>query len=131
MGEDDFRTLQVRWRLADEYLARSYYVEARTLSQKNIACSHHVQSVTIRLNEQNESLYTVARCQYALGEVDLGIAILRRIIDLNMSMWGSEDGPARYWLLVLEDWYIEQGHLDSAAQVRDLRVKILDSMDMD
>ena len=131
LGQYDLRTLWARGYLAEEYFARSYYVEARTLSQKNIACSHHVQSVTTRLLEQNENLYTIAKCQYALGEVHLGILTLHRVIDSNMSTWGPEDSRARYWLSKLEGWYGEQGDWSSAARVRDWREKILDSMDMD
>lgn len=131
LGRHDVRTLRVRGYLAEEYVAGSYYVEAETLSQKNIACSHHAQPVTARLHLQYESLYTVAKCQYALGEVDLGISTLRRVIDSRISIWGPKDGRARYWLLKLEDWYGERGDWSSAAQVRDWREKILESMDMD
>ncbi len=131
LEQHDSRTLLVRGYLVQGFVAKSRYVEARTLSQKNIACSHQIQSVTDRLDEQTKGLFTIAYCQYALGEVDLGIATLRRVIDFRISIWGPEDSRTRYFLLQLEDWYGEQGNWSSAAQVRDWREKILDSMDMD
>ena len=122
----DLRLLYVRRHSAYEYFAKSYYVEARTLSQKNIACSQCVQSMDF-----SEDLYMIARCQYALGEVGYGIANLHKAINSKTSIWGPQDSETRNWLLCLEDWYLEQGQWDSAAQVRRRREDILESMDME
>lgn len=127
----DVRLLRIRWSLAEEYFATSHYVEAITLSQKNIACSQRVQSIDIMLQQQIEGLYMTARCQYALGEVGSGIATLHKAIDSYTSRWAPQDSLTRKWLVVLEDWYLEQDRWDLAAQVRRRRKKILESMDMD
>lgn len=127
----DLRTVWVgRW-LASEYFDRSYYVEARTLSQKSVASSQHFQFVGDREYAETQGLYMVAMCQYALGEVDLGIANLHRVIDTMMSLWGPQDARVRQWLVHLEDWYIEQGRWSSAAQVRDWREKTMEWVDID
>lgn len=127
----DFRTVWVSQQLASEYFDRSYYVEARTLSQKNIASSQHFQFVGSRESTEIQGLYLLAMCQYALGEVDLGIANLHRVIDTMMLIRGPQDAGARQWLVHLEDFYIQQGRWSSAAQVRDWREKTLESVDID
>lgn len=127
----DIRAVWVRRCLASEYFDRSYYVEARTLSQKNVASSQHFQFVGDSEYAETQGLYEVARCQYALGEVDLGIANLHRAIDIMMSKWGPQDARVRHWLVRLEDCYIQQGRWSSAAQVRDWREKTLESVDID
>lgn len=131
MQPHDARILWIRGCLADEYFAKRYYVEARTLIQKNIAYFQQAASINTRSYGQEEDLFTIAQCQYALGEVDLGIATLHRVIDSTVSLWGPQSSRARQWLVVLEDWYLEQGLWDSAAQVRDRREKALESIDMD
>ena len=127
----DVRLLNVRGCLAEEYFAKSYYVEARTLSQKNMACSQRVQSMATKSQEQVEDLYMIAKCQYALGEVGYGIANLHKAINSHTSIMGPQDCQTRKWLLHLEDWYLEQGQCDFAAQVRRRREEILGSMDME
>ena len=121
----DFRSFQVRTRLAEEYLAESFHVEAMTLGQENIACSQHAQSTDDGVLFQSEGLSMVAECQYALGDVDLGTINLYKAILLRMSRWGPQDCRARYWLVLLEDWYLELGDWSSAADIRDWREKTL------
>ncbi|KAL9075654.1 MAG: hypothetical protein Q9161_001406 [Pseudevernia consocians] len=127
----DLRLLQVRRYLAQVYFAESYYVEARTLSQKNTTCSQYVQSMDIGPHDHSEDLCMIARCQYTVGEVGYGIAVLHKAINSNMSIWGPQGSRTRKWLLRLEDWYLEQGQWDFAAQVRRRREDILESMDME
>ena len=127
----DFRIFQVRSWLAKEYLAESYHVEAMTLGQENMACSRHAQSMDASILLQSEGLSMVAKCQYALGEVDLGITNLDKAIALRMSRWGQQESRARCWLVYLEDWYLRLGDWSSAAQVRDWREKTLEAVDMD
>ena len=124
----DVRVLWVRKCLAVEYFHERYYVEAWTLSQRNIACSQHARSLR---TGYEQDLSMVARCQYALGEVDLGIATLHKAIDSRMSRCGLQDCRAKMWLIQLEDWHLEQSHWSSAAQVRDWREKLLESIDED
>ena len=127
----DSRILLVRGYMAEIYFLKGYFVEARTLSQENIACSQLVQSTNARFYEQNKNLYRVARSQHALGEVDLGIATLHKVIDSIVSRFGSQDWMLRRILLDLEDWYLEQGRWNFAAQARDWWEKLLESIDVD
>lgn len=121
---DDLRVLWVRTWLADEYFHTSYYVQAWTMSQKNIA---YVQSMNdAQPYTYEEDLYMVAKCQYALGEVDSAIATLHEVIESGMSRWGPQDSRAGCWYVTLEDWYLEQGRWSSAAEVRDWREKLLE-----
>ena len=125
----DHRVFLVRGSLAIEYYKQSYYVEAMTMSQENLANSRSIRSENARMHHETQSLYMIAICQYALGEVDLGIANLNEAIDSRISMWGPQNTHARYWLSRLEDWHIEQGNWDHAEQIRDWRMKTLPSME--
>lgn len=101
----DIRTSHVRRNLAYEYFHQSNYVEAKTLIQDNIACSQHPQPFNDpSLISNHPDLFIAARCHYALGEVDLGIETLRRVIDSTVSEWGPRGSRARKWLMILEDW---------------------------
>lgn len=123
----DFRISWVRRCLAIEYFNRSYYVEAKTLTQKDIACSQHFQSTDW---EDSLNIYIVAMCQYALGEVESGIATLHKAINSIMSERGPQDGLGRQWLLQLETSYLEQGRWSSATEVRERRENILESIEL-
>ena len=124
----DARVLWVRTCVAIEYFNESYYVEAWTLSQRNIAYSQNVHSLQFHFEED---LYMVAMCQYALGEVDSGIATLHQAIDIWTSRRGMQDYKAKLWLVSLEDCYLEQNDWSSAAQIRDWREKLLEPIDED
>lgn len=127
----DPRILLVRGDMAKNYFAEGYFVEARTLSQENIACSQLVQSTNARFYAQNENLYRVARCQHALGEVDLGIATLHKVIDSVVSEFCCHAESLQHVLLDLEDWYLEQGRWTFAAQARDWRENLLEPTAVD
>ena len=126
----DIRTFSVRQDLAYALYNEGQYAEAESLSQQNI---RYVRSGSTDIESYCEAgdLYMVAMCQYALGKVDLGIATLHEAIKSSMSEWGEQDSQARGFLVRLEEWYGEQGLWGSAAQVRERRLKILDSMDVD
>ena len=124
----DGRVLWLHACLAVEYFNESYYFEAWTLSQRNTAYSQNVHSLQ---HLYEEDLYMVAKCQYALGEVDSGIANLHQVIDIRTSRCGMQDYRTKTWLIELEDWYLGQNHWSSAAQVRDWRQKLLEPIDED
>ena len=117
MRPDDVRILQIRKRIAYEYYDMGYYSKAKTFLEKNIVWFAEGSSTSAMLYEVDSDLSMVAECQYALGEVDSGIATLHQAIDLR-SMSDPQDSTARTWLFLLEDWYVEQGLWDSAAQVQ-------------
>ena len=121
----DDRVCLVRDHLAFEDCIQHYFIEAKTLSQENFANSHHIRSEQLRLFIETNSLYIMAMCQYALGEVDLGIANLNEAINSRISIWGPQDALARSWLIYLEDWHLEQGNWDHVEQIRDRRMRTL------
>ena len=125
LPREDIRMLCIRRKLAAEFQDEGYYAESMTLSQEDIAVLHKSSL------QYSDELYRVAKCHYALHEVGSGIATMHQAIDLGMTESGPEDGLVRRWLLVLEDWYSEQGLWDSAAQVRDRRQKISESINID
>lgn len=111
---DDARILDIRRGIASNYLSGGYYAEAKTLIQKNMTYHQDLS------HSDYEDLRKLAECQYALGEVDLGIDTLVKAIDSMISM-SAPDGLVGISLSDLEDWYLEQGLCDTAAQVRALR----------
>lgn len=116
----DYRIRWLRTCLAFEYFYASYYVEAWTLTQRNIDFSQNLQEDT------EVDLAIIARCQYSLGDIDLGIATFHKAIDLRMARCGMQDNLAKVWLVCLEFMYLEQGNWSSAAHVRDWREKLLE-----
>ena len=119
----DVRLSMIRGWIADNYLRGGYYAEAKTLIQKNLAYDQNAG--------ENKNLFMLAQCWYGLGEVDLGIATLHKAINSSMSILGPQDSRARYMLLALEDWYFGQGLCDTAAQVRELRQKLVEWIETD
>ena len=127
----DVRTCLIRGYIADDYFSVGNYAQGKALCQRNIACSRAVSSVNTGSSGHCSDFAMLAECQYALGDVDSGIATLHRAIDSTISRKGLQDERVRRWLLSLEDWYLEQGFWDSAAQARERREKILESMETD
>lgn len=127
----DFRLLHVRGYMADECFLEDRYDEAMTMSQKNIDNSQDSSSLSAGLYDYSDDLYLLGKCQYAIGEVDLGVATLCEAIDSSLSYWGPQTSRARVWLLELENWYVGQGLWDSAAHARERRLEMLESTDTD
>ena len=131
LGPHDSRSLFVHDSLMTHYLFESDYIEAKKIGQDLAAYYQQVQPRENLLHRYTHALYTVAECQYIDGEEDLAIANLEEMIHLRVSAWGPQDMFVRTWLIRLEDWYLEQGRPDSAAQVRDRREKLLELVDME
>ena len=125
----DDRVFLVRHFLAYEYYEQRHFVEAKNMSQKSFADSQYIRSENSRKHDENNACYTIAKCQYALGEVDLGIATLNEAINSRISISGPQNTIARLWLVLLEDWYLEQGNWDHAEQIRDWRMGTLPPME--
>ena len=121
----DDRVLWVRQILAYEYYNQNYFVESRNLGLENFANSQRIPSKNRGKHYGTQALFNIARCQYALGEVDIGIANLNEAINSRISIYGPQDTPARFWLMVLEDWHLEQGNWGAAEQIRDYRTRTL------
>ena len=130
LRSEDPRVMELREWTADECCSEGCYDDAMSLIQTNIAPSQDQSLMSTRSWECSSGLYTLARCQHALGDVELGIATLHQAIDIEVSEWGTQHPRARCWLLYLEHWYLEQDLLDSAAVARDLRLITLESIDV-
>ena len=121
----DDRVIWVRQNLAYQYYNQDYFVEGMNLAQENFANSQHVPSKNSGKHYETQALYTIANIQYALGEVDLGIANLNEAINSRTSSWGPQENQARRWLVLLEDWHLEQRNWDVAEQIRDWRMRTM------
>ena len=131
LRSEDPRVMELRGWIAEECFFEGRYDDAMSLVQTNIAHSQDQSLMSAGSRGYSCDLDTLARCQHALGDVDLGIATLHQAIDIEVLEWGTQDARARYWLLRLEEWYLEQDSLDSAAMAQDLRLITLESMDVD
>ena len=128
---EDRRVMLIRQGIANECFDEGCYDDAMSLCQTNIAYSQDQPFMDIGSYDYSQELGILARCQRALGEIDLGIATLHQAIDVRVSIWGTQDASASRWLLCLEEWYSEQGLEDSAAMARELRLIALEPMDLD
>ena len=128
LGSLDVRTFQVRRELALHYFYKHKYLEAKKLGQELLAQAQHSQVTRMGASYQTESLYVIAMSQHALGETNSAESTLREAIDLS----GSErQGRVMYWLTTLEGWLLEKGQWSSAAQAKDKRRKVLESINSD
>ena len=124
LGSCDRRTLYVRFQLMNCTLREGHYAEAKRMGEDVLA---YFQKNQERMESSWSSITSrnvIAQCQYALGEPALAIRNLELAINLYMMHYGAQDGLARSWLVILEQWYIEQGQLNEAAVARDRRIKL-------
>ena len=128
---EDPRIVELRGMIANVCRGEGCYDDAMSLSQTSIAHCQDQSSMDVSSYDYSNDLYTLARCQHALGEVDLGIGTLHQAIDVRVADRGTQDAQAVDWLLTLEDWYSERGLSDSAAMARELSLIALKSMDVD
>ena len=130
LGSCDRRTFHVRVHLINCTFTKGHYAAAKRMGEDVLA---HVQK-TQEWKESSWSSITsrqvIAQCQYALGEPHLAIRNIEAAIHIRKMHCGAQDGLARSWLVILEQWYIEQGQLNEAAVARDRRIKLLESTEM-
>ena len=125
---EDPRMMEVRFCTADECLWEGRYDDALSFIQTNTA--HH-QAQSSKDAGYSSDLCYLAMCQHALGEVDLGIATLHQAVDVRTSILGTQEADGMRWLLLLEEWYTEQGLWDDAALAHELSLISLKSVDGD
>ena len=128
LGLLDARTFRVGIRLSWRCYKNNKFNEAKKLGQELLVQSQKFQSRGFKIHYYTESLYIIAKSQYALGERHSGESKLLDAIALN-----SQTYPARavYWLSTLEDWLLEQGREDSAAETRERRRKLQETFASD
>ena len=130
LGTLDLRTFYLRYALAMHYLDGCHYFEALKVGQDLVAYAQHPQSPgNVRLYYA-QGLYIAARSQYALGETISAEANLREAIESSLSSLGPHNSQARFWLVRLEEWLLEQGRSSSAAEVRETRMRMIDPTEL-
>ena len=115
LDPDDDRTESVCRELARYYLSNDNPMEAKRLAQALYDQTKSDQG-RIRL------LYLLARSHHRLGEIVAAEETMRKAINLGITKWSWHDGEVHRMVLDLEDWLVEQGKLDSAAQLREERM---------
>ena len=130
LGSFDWRSFQVRYHLALHYLNCCQYAEALESVQHLFAHIHYSQCQDDVSFFRSQSLYIVAKSHYALGDTLLAKTKIREAIEVRISGWGSHDSQARYWLVLLETWLLEEGQWNSAAEVRERRMGMIDPKEL-
>ncbi len=127
LGSHDKRTLEVRVWLLNCTFNEGHDAEAKRMGEDLLAYAQRNQE-RIELSWISAvSHKNIALCQNALGEPHFAIPNLEVAIHLLMGKAGAQNGLVRNWLLILEEWYIEQGQLGAATAARDQRIKLLES----
>ena len=127
LGSSDKRTLYVRAWLTVSTFNEGHYAEAKRMGEDLLT---YVQRHEERVQPGYFSTMShgyIAECKWALGEQHSAIQNLELAVHLQMMSYGAQDGVVRNWLLMLEQWYIEQGQLNEATAARERRFKFLDS----
>ena len=114
-GSDADRTSRVGLELACYCLRTANPVEGKRFAQ---AVCNQTSSKDWRVH----GLDLLARSQHDLGEIVAAEEMIRKAIDLGITIWGCHDGEVHQMMLVLEDWLAQEGKLNSAAQLREERM---------
>ena len=128
LGLLDQLTFEVGIALSWTYYKNNKFTDAKKLGQEFLVQSRKIQSQMNKVSYHAESLYIIAMSQYALGERHSGESNLLDAIAMKSQ---TEPARAAYWLSVLEDWLLEQGREDSAAETRERRRKLLEAIEYD
>ena len=115
-GQNDDPTLGIRFSLAYLHLDRREYAVAE----------EQAQAVLVRSpskNYQVRGLQVLARSLYHLNEIHEAFEIQRQAIDLAIGLWGAGDADTQTLMLSLEIWTEEQGMHESAAQIKEERLR--------
>lgn len=131
LGSCDIRTLDVYRALAHLHLSKGDHIAVQRVAREIIHHARDVEPTGFSFFFYCNGLQLMARSQYMLGETASAAANQRQAIEMRMSGWGTTDGVAMTWLMVLEDWVAEQGNLAYAAYLRDWRLQILSSIEME
>lgn len=118
LGPLDIRTFEVRKQLAWNYTEGQELAEAARLGWDIAALAQRLYNLDDRILNYAEGLSIVALSQYCSGETYSAQLKFREAIKLCESRWGLHDSRVIKWLVVLEGWLMEQGQLESAAQVQ-------------
>ena len=126
LGLVDDRTSYVRLALSVTCYRNSKYTEAKRLGQEFVVRSRKLRSTSSKDYHRGEGLYIMAMSQHALGETQAGEFHILEAIAL---MGPIKPSRAIYLLSILEDWLQEQGREDAAAEARERRWKLRESIE--
>ena len=119
LGSLDNRTIETRLSLGLHYMFNQYYAEAIKIGQDIVADAQLLEVSNDRKLFKSEGLRLVAISQHDLGDAYSAVVNLREAIDSYISVYGSHNARARFWLMDLERWLIELRQLDSAVKVHE------------
>lgn len=125
LGCLDIRTLYMRLFLANQHGRRRNYVEAMRLGWNIIVDSRELPNRPDQASFHSESLWIIARSQYALGDTYQAVIHLREAIELLRAQVDLQIGRAIEWLATLGQWLVRQSRPIDAAQVQEERRKLL------
>lgn len=130
---DDPRIFRTHVELGYHHFFRKDYREALQVCQyiSDHTSGTPVQSSLEAVLNRCDCLHISAFCWHALQEIDLAEKNLRTLVDLRLLICGLHDGWAIRNLFELECWFGEWGQLESAAQTRDRRLRLLEHHVMD
>ena len=116
LGQDDARTLQVRLGLGVYYFGRCEYTAACEQAKAVLArnTSKHCQLRGLKM---------LAWSLHRLGEIHKAFNTLGQAIDLAIAAWGAADSENQEMMLRLESWMLKQSMPESAAKVREERLR--------
>lgn len=125
---DDPRIFRIYLALGYHHLGEKNYREALQICQhiSDQALSAPIQTSLVSVMPRCQCLYISAFCWRALQEIDLAEKNMRTLIDVQLFIWGPHDSRAIRLLFELERWLGEWGELESAAQTRDRRKRLLE-----
>ena len=126
LGLVNERTLHVHLALSRACYHNSKYIEAKRLGQELVARSRKLQGPMHRKCYRAEGLYTLAKSEYALGQRHSAESHILEAIALISLI---DPCRAAHWLSSLEGWLLEQGREDSAAEARERRRKLQESIE--
>ncbi len=128
LGLLDLRTFHVCLELSWRYYNNNKFTDADALGQELVVRSQKLHSTKPEIDYHAEGLYIIAMSQHALGERHSAVSHILDAIALKSQI---DPGRAVYWLSILEEWLMEQGREDSAAEKREWRMKLVESIESD
>ena len=131
LGSSDLRTCHLHYLLARQYYYCGQHAEALKTGQDLIANVQYGQKPSLgHLHYYSFGLSLIAGSQWNVGQTSLAEANLREAVALRVSKWGTRDSLAASWLVHLEKWLLEMGRWNSAAEVREQRMGMWESLEV-
>lgn len=121
--QDDERTLKSFLGSAHKCLTNAKPVEAKGWAEAVIERAKTKLLLVLGLD-------TLAACEYALDEPLAAEEHMRQAIELAIATWGCHADEVQLMMLDLEYWLAEQGEHDSAAKLREERMRYQEPVEL-